>query len=59
MFLSIIFFDFEKHNIIPKNKIQQIINVFIRKRILDHYPLLIEKLESMKEVVNNDYHLAR
>ncbi len=33
----------EKHNIIPKNKIQQIINVFIRKRILDHYPLLIEK----------------
>ena len=33
----------EKHNIIPKNKIQQIINVFIRKKILDHYPLLIEK----------------
>jgi methionyl aminopeptidase len=33
----------EKHNIIPKNKIQQIIKVFIRKRILDHYPLLIEK----------------
>ncbi|MBY9015755.1 MAG: type II methionyl aminopeptidase [Candidatus Lokiarchaeota archaeon] len=33
----------EKHNIIPKNKIQKIIEVFIRKRILDHYPLLIEK----------------
>jgi len=33
----------EKHNIIPKNKIQQIINTFIRKRILDHYPLLIER----------------
>ena len=33
----------EKHNIIPKNKIQQIINTFIRKRILDQYPLLIEK----------------
>jgi len=33
----------EKHNIIPKNKIQKIIDVFIRKRILDHYPLLIEK----------------
>ena len=33
----------EKHHIIPKNKIQKIIEVFIRKRILDHYPLLIEK----------------
>ena len=33
----------EKHNIIPKNKIQKIIDVFIRKKILDHYPLLIEK----------------
>jgi methionyl aminopeptidase len=33
----------EKHNIIPKNKIQKIIEIFIRKRILDHYPLLIEK----------------
>ncbi len=33
----------EKHNIIPKNKIQSIINIFIRKRILDRYPLLIEK----------------
>ena len=33
----------EKLNIIPKNKIQKIIDIFIRKRILDHYPLLIEK----------------
>jgi len=33
----------EKHNIIPKNKIQKIIDAFIRKGILDHYPLLIEK----------------
>jgi methionyl aminopeptidase len=33
----------EKHKIIPKNKIQKIIEVFIGKRILDHYPLLIEK----------------
>jgi methionyl aminopeptidase len=33
----------EKHNTIPKNKIQRIIDVFVRKKILDHYPLLIEK----------------
>ncbi|MBY9019617.1 MAG: type II methionyl aminopeptidase [Candidatus Lokiarchaeota archaeon] len=33
----------EKHNLIPKNKIQKIIEIFVRKRILDHYPLLIEK----------------
>ena len=32
----------EKHNIIPKNKIQRIIDTFIRKKILDHYPILIE-----------------
>ena len=33
----------EKHNIIPKDKIQRTIDVFVRKKILDHYPLLIEK----------------
>ncbi len=32
----------EKHDIIPKNKIQRIIDTFIRKKILDHYPILIE-----------------
>ena len=32
----------EKHNIIPKNKIQRIIDTFKRKKILDHYPILIE-----------------
>ena len=32
----------EKHKIIPKNKIQRIIDTFMRKKILDHYPLLIE-----------------
>ncbi|MFX0076934.1 MAG: type II methionyl aminopeptidase [Candidatus Hermodarchaeota archaeon] len=32
----------EKHNIIPKNKIQSIIDAFRRKKILDHYPVLIE-----------------
>ena len=33
----------EKHNVIPKNKIQRTIDVFVRKKIIDHYPLLIEK----------------
>jgi len=33
----------EKYNTIPKNKIQRTIDVFVRKKILDHYPLLIEK----------------
>jgi methionyl aminopeptidase len=32
----------EKHDIIPKNKIQRIIDTFKRKKILDHYPILIE-----------------
>ncbi|MFW9951342.1 MAG: type II methionyl aminopeptidase [Candidatus Thorarchaeota archaeon] len=32
----------EKHDIIPKNKIQRIIDSFKRKQILDHYPILIE-----------------
>lgn len=33
----------EKHNVIPKNKIQRTIDVFVRKKIIDHYPILIEK----------------
>ena len=33
----------EKHKVIPKDKIQRTIDVFVRKKILDHYPLLIEK----------------
>ncbi|NVM43900.1 MAG: type II methionyl aminopeptidase [Candidatus Lokiarchaeota archaeon] len=32
----------EKHNIIPKNKIPRIIDAFKRKKILDHYPILLE-----------------
>ncbi|NHJ20746.1 MAG: type II methionyl aminopeptidase [Candidatus Lokiarchaeota archaeon] len=32
----------EKHDIIPKNKIQRIIETFKRKRILDDYPVLVE-----------------
>ena len=32
----------EKHEIIPKNKIPRIIDAFKRKKILDHYPILIE-----------------
>ncbi|MFX1338665.1 MAG: type II methionyl aminopeptidase [Promethearchaeota archaeon] len=33
----------ENKNIIPKNKIQRTIDAFVRKKILDHYPLLIER----------------
>jgi len=33
----------ENKNIIPKNKIQRTIDAFVRKQILDHYPLLIER----------------
>ena len=33
----------EKYNTIPKNKIQRTIDVFVHKKILDHYPILIEK----------------
>ncbi|MHA2287600.1 MAG: type II methionyl aminopeptidase [Promethearchaeota archaeon] len=32
----------EKHDIIPKKKIHRIIDSFLRKKILDHYPILIE-----------------
>jgi methionyl aminopeptidase len=31
-----------KHDVIPKNKIQRTIETFKRKKILDHYPVLIE-----------------
>lgn len=33
----------EKYDIIPNNKIQRIIDSFVRKKILDHYPILIER----------------
>jgi len=33
----------DKHNAIPKDKIQRIIDTFLRKKILDHYPILIER----------------
>jgi methionyl aminopeptidase len=32
----------EKHNIIPKKKIPRIIEAFKRKKILNHYPILLE-----------------
>lgn len=33
----------ENNNLIPKTKIKRIIDEFIRKKILDHYPLLVER----------------
>jgi len=33
----------ENNNLIPKTKIKRTIDEFIRKKILDHYPLLIER----------------
>jgi len=33
----------EFHNVIPKNKIQKVIDIFLRKQILTHYPILIEQ----------------
>ncbi len=33
----------ENKKLIPKNKIQRIIDAFVRKKILDHYPILIER----------------
>ena len=33
----------EKKNLIPKNQIYKIIDLFVRKGILDHYPILIER----------------
>jgi methionyl aminopeptidase len=33
----------EYHNIIPKNKIQKVLDSFVRKQILTHYPILIEQ----------------
>ncbi|MBD3340199.1 MAG: type II methionyl aminopeptidase [Candidatus Lokiarchaeota archaeon] len=29
--------------IVPKNKVQRVLNFFLRKKVLDHYPILIEK----------------
>ena len=42
-----------KNNLIPKNKIQRIIETFIGKKILDKYPILIEK---SKEPVAQEEH---
>lgn len=33
----------ENKKLIPKNKIQRTIDAFVRKKILDHYPILIER----------------
>jgi len=33
----------ENKNLIPKNKIQRTIDAFVRKKILNHYPILIER----------------
>ena len=33
----------ESNGIVPKEKIQRIIDEFIRRKILDHYPILIER----------------
>ncbi len=33
----------ETNNIIPKGKINRTIDTFVRKKILDHYPLLVER----------------
>lgn len=33
----------ENNNLIPKNKIKRTIDEFIRRKILDHYPLLVER----------------
>lgn len=36
----------ENNNLIPKNKINRIIDSFLRKKIIDHYPILIERTEA-------------
>ncbi|MFW9899296.1 MAG: type II methionyl aminopeptidase [Candidatus Thorarchaeota archaeon] len=33
----------ENNNLIPKTKINRIIDSFLRKKILDHYPILVER----------------
>lgn len=33
----------EKENLVPKNQISKIVDLFVRKGILDHYPILIEQ----------------
>jgi methionyl aminopeptidase len=43
----------EKNNLIPKNKIERIINTFIGRKILDQYPILIEK--SRKPVAQEEH----
>ncbi|MFX1392930.1 MAG: type II methionyl aminopeptidase [Promethearchaeota archaeon] len=33
----------ENNNLIPKTKIKRVIDSFVRKKILDHYPILVER----------------
>ena len=33
----------ENNKLIPKNKIKRTIDAFLRKKILDHYPILVER----------------
>lgn len=33
----------ETKNLIPKNRIQRVIDFFVRKKVLDHYPILVER----------------
>lgn len=33
----------EKHNVIPKPKIKKTMDAFIRKKVLTHYPILVER----------------
>ncbi len=37
----------ENNQIVPKNKIQRTIDSFLRKKILDHYPILIERTHAL------------
>ena len=37
----------ENNQIIPKNKIHRTIDSFLRKKILDHYPILIERTHAL------------
>jgi len=37
----------ENKQVIPKNKIQRTIDSFLRKKILDHYPILIERTHAL------------
>ena len=43
----------ENNNLIPKNKIKRTIDSFLRKKILDHYPILVE--QSNKPVAQEEH----